>query len=274
MFGIDLPQDKIIVRRILDDTQSPQGANLLEQIALAARSNKGAETTLGEQATSALGTYKDKIQKELLDNPARRYIESDSVDNQMQAVANLLNAPLKAEEANLGLLASLSKASHNLDIAKALDMIEGDDLLKAKIKNMLIANAGGFYNISRSIATPKLNEITNYLVDGIAYLGKASKQSGSENINRSEVYRELAQKINDRASGKVQSFSTMQTPLDDFVAQTKADVLGASLSKFANQDHASQRLYEALRDMPSILEEKFSTPSFDFFGNGGNKALK
>lgn len=274
VFGIDLPPNKIIVRRILDDTESPQGANLLEQIALAARSNKGAETTLGEQATSALGTYKDKIQKELLENPARRYIESDSVDNQMQAVANLLNAPLKAEEANLALLASLSKASHNLDIAKALDMIEGDDLLKAKIKNMLIANAGGFYNISRSIATPKLNEITNYLVDAISYLGKASKQSGSENINRSGAYRELAQKINDRASGKVQSFSTMQTPLDEFVAQAKADVLGASLSKFANQDHASQRLYEALRDMPSILEEKFSTPSFDFFGNGGNKALK
>ena len=274
VFGIDLPQDKIIVRRILDDTQSPQGANLLEQMALAARSNKGAESTLGEQATSALGTYKDKIQKELLDNPARRYIESDSVDNQMQTVANLLNAPLKAEEANLGLLASLSKASYNLDIAKALDMIEGDDLLKAKIKNMLIANAGGFYNISRSIATPKLNEITNYLVDAIAYLGKASKQSGAENINRSEAYRELAQKINDRASGKVRSFDEMETPLDEFVAQAKADVLGASLSKFANQDHASQRLYEALRDMPSILEEKFSTPSFDFFGNGGNKALK
>lgn len=274
VFGIDLPQDKIIVRRILDDTEASNGANLLEQIALAARSNKGAESTLGEQATSALGTYKDKIQKELLDNPARRYIESDSVDNQMQAVANLLNAPLKAEEANLALLASLSKASHNLDIAKALDMIEGDDLLKAKIKNMLIANAGGFYNISRSIATPKLNEITNYLVDGIAYLGKASKQSGAENINRSEAYRELASKINDRASGKVRSFTGMETPLDEFVAQAKADVLGASLSKFANQDHASQRLYEALRDMPSILEEKFSTPSFDFFGNGGNKALK
>ncbi|MGX2973380.1 hypothetical protein, partial [Helicobacter sp. T3_23-1059] len=240
-------------------------ANLLEQIALAAKSNKGGERTLGEQATSALGIYANDIQKNLTNNNSRRFLESESVDNQRQVIARLLNAPLKEEEANLALLASLSKASYDLDIAKALDKIQGDDLLVSKVKNMLISNAGGFYNIARSIATPKLNEITNYLVNAIAFLGKESKNAGkATSINRSEIYRELANKINERIDGKVQVFNGMEIPKERFIHEIKADVLGASLVKFSNQDFASQRLYEALKEMPEVLEKKFAEPSFDF----------
>ena len=271
-FGVDLGDEQIIVRRILDDTEHEQGATLIEQIALAARSNKGSERTLGEQATAALGEYKDKI-KALSENPSRRFIESESVDNQKSAVARLLGAELKEDEANLALLASLSKASYNLDIAKALDLIQGNDLLKGKIKNMLISNAGGFYNISNSLELPKLNEITNYLVDAIAYLGKSTLENpNATSINRSEAYRDLAKKIQDRANG-VKSFETMEAPLTRFIHETKSDVLGATLAKFANQDFASQRLYEALKEMPDVLIDRFTNASFDFFGNGGYKSV-
>ena len=234
-FNIDLKSDEILVRKINENVSNEK---ILQ---LAKASNEGLENTLQEAIYTKLSKYEPHI-KDLKD------LHETSLENIKHEVnARLKGSPTDIQETNLALLSAQVKDTK--DFIQSLNTMQKKNGFE-KTFNMLVDNAGNFYQLGKDYKELNISELLN---EGVRVL--ANTQS-----NTNDTFKKLAQdftyylKSSNRKAIQEQreSMGLNKDPFIDF----KAQVLGATLKRYTiNNINPSEQLHNKIQSFKQIAQE-------------------
>lgn len=238
-FNCKIDNDCMIVRLLPSDIEY----DIVREMAYI--SNIGRESTYGEKVLTNYSKYAENIAS------LPKYIDSENVDELQCMVARFLDKQsngLELFETNLSLFCSVAGVdSDNRGIMEAIDAIHTRDPQKAKkIKDALIANAGNFYNISKSDRIPQI-QIGKYITKAVFSIANSQ---GTKTKNFATLNQRIRGFLDLTEEGKKLSLSLN----DNFFDDIKASVLGLSILKFVEQENPSQAFYLFLSNFLNTLE--------------------
>lgn len=238
--GFSLKYDEIPVRMVGKSASK----EILQTIAFI--SNKGRECTLGEKVITATEQYAQQIEKLPV------CIIADNVNALAHAVAFKLdkqNHGLNSFDANYALFCHIAKESKE-ELIQAFDRIQRRDAkTSANIQQMLVMNAGLFYNLSQN------KHISFNLCK---YLARAVSMLSIKKGTKTQNCASLAKTIYDFQIMSSESKKAKLALDPDFVEYVKANAFAISLLKFLEQNNASEALFEFLSEFLPTLEQKLA----------------
>lgn len=243
-FNIDLNHDELLVRRISDNVASDK---ILQ---LAKASNEGLENTLQEAVYTKLAKYEPYI-KEI------KEIHADNLESlKLEINTRLKGGPTDVQETNLALLASQMKDTS--EFIYALNSIQKKNDSE-KIYNILIDNAGSFYQINKAYNDLNISDLLQNSIQVLAHTKADTRGTFKRIADDFDFYLRSSNREAIKEQRRLMGLNP--DPLKDF----KAEILGTTLRRYiTNNANPSEHLFNKIKTFKEYADEK---SGFDLFGN-------